>query len=206
LIKILVDYREKKVLEYLNDIEAEVTSLAIGDYVISNKCAVERKTVRDFVSSIMNKRIFNQARELSRNYERPIIVVEGNNLFEIDGIHPNALLGALTSLILDYGITVISTNDSGGTARLITALAKKNNSEKNEHILRPKKKPKNNNELKKYFLEGLPYIGPKLTKRILKEFPTISEFLNSDEKEMKKIKGLGKKKIEVIRRIVHEEN
>ena len=203
-MKVIADYREKKVLEYLNSVEVEKTNLEIGDFIVSEKCAIERKTVKDFVKSIIDKRIFNQAKELSENFERPIIIVEGNGLFDLPGIHPNALLGALASLILDYGVTIISTQDAGETARFITALAKKFDKNKKSFSLRPGKKPRTLEEQKKFVLQGFPDIGSELSERILKKFKTLKNFFNADKKQMIEIKGIGKNKAEKIWRILHE--
>ena len=66
-LKIIVDYREKNslvssVLVNLG-IEVEFQNLKVGDYIV-NGVAVERKTVSDFIGSMINKRLSNQLEEL----------------------------------------------------------------------------------------------------------------------------------------------
>ena len=41
-------------------VEVELKHLALADYIISDKIAVERKTVNDFVSSMLDKRLLKQ--------------------------------------------------------------------------------------------------------------------------------------------------
>ncbi len=194
---IIADFREKRVIGYLDKKRVIIKPLQIADFVISENCALERKTVTDFVKSIIDKRMFRQAEEMVE-YKRAILVIEGDGLFDLPGIHPNALMGAIASLILDYGLIIISTKDAGETARLISGIDKKEGKKKHEIPLRSKKKIKDIEYLRLYLMEGFPNIGPTLSKRILDKFKTPKEFFKADEKEMKKIHGLGKKKIKSI--------
>src|SRR3989337_4157601 len=58
--------------------EVEVRKLPICDYVVSDRCGIERKNARDFISSMKDLRLFNQAREISACYEKPILALEGH--------------------------------------------------------------------------------------------------------------------------------
>ena len=54
-------------------------NLEVGDYVISDRVAIERKTAQDFVASIIDpeRNLFRQLTDLSRTYERPVLILEG---------------------------------------------------------------------------------------------------------------------------------
>ncbi|HDD05084.1 MAG TPA: hypothetical protein ENF51_01170 [Candidatus Aenigmarchaeota archaeon] len=202
-VEVVADYREKKVLEYLKDLKVKTRSLPVADFIISGRCAIERKSVRDFAESVKSGRIFKQAEEL-KQFERPVIVVEGGNFYDVP-LHPNAVMGAIASLILDFGIAVINTSDAGETAALIKALAVREKKERREVALRGRKKPKGLKQLQEYFLEGLPHIGPKLAKRVLNHFKSVRNFINASESQMKRIEGLGEKKVRDIRRVIDSE-
>ncbi|MEA3254774.1 MAG: helicase-related protein, partial [Candidatus Altiarchaeota archaeon] len=63
-IKIFVDVREKnsKVLKILCEkADIDMRQLDVGDFILSDRVCVERKTVEDFLSSIIDKRLFSQA-------------------------------------------------------------------------------------------------------------------------------------------------
>jgi ERCC4-type nuclease len=198
---IIADYRERKVMEYLDKKKFRIKPLKVADFIISNRCALERKTVSDFVNSITDKRIFRQAEEMG-SYERSVLVIEGDGLFDLPGIHPNALLGAISSLILDYGMVILCTRDAAETARLVLAMDNREGKKLGEIPLRNKKRPKQMELLRQCLLEGFPDVGPILAKRIMQEFKTPLEFFNSSEKEMRKVRGLGKKKVGAIRRVM----
>ena len=64
---IIIDYREKNslVASHLLKLgfEVEFKELKIGDYIVKN-VIIERKTVSDFISSMINHRLLNQIEEL----------------------------------------------------------------------------------------------------------------------------------------------
>ncbi|MEK6819664.1 MAG: ERCC4 domain-containing protein, partial [Nanoarchaeota archaeon] len=111
--KIIVDYREKNslvssVLVNLG-VEIEFKNLKVGDYIV-NEVAVERKTVSDFISSMINKRLSNQLEELQQ-YKKKLLIVEGIDEQELysdseerTGMHPNAIRGFLLSILLKYNV------------------------------------------------------------------------------------------------------
>ena len=67
--RIIIDYREKNslVASHLVKLgfEIEFRELKVGDYVIKD-VVIERKTVSDFVSSMINQRLLKQIEELKQ--------------------------------------------------------------------------------------------------------------------------------------------
>ncbi len=88
-MRIVIDHREmrSKVAETLRKLGAdiEIATLAVGDYVVSNRVAFERKTVNDLFATMIERReLFSQLMDLGRSYKRPILIIEGQlppNLF-----------------------------------------------------------------------------------------------------------------------------
>ena len=81
-VVIVADHREAAsgVIKHLSALNALVRAgqLETGDYVLSDRVAVERKTVSDFASSIMDNRMFEQLGRLAKSYEKPILILEGD--------------------------------------------------------------------------------------------------------------------------------
>lgn len=77
--KIFADYREKNSLvpsELVSlGIEVEFKELKVADFIVRN-VAVERKTISDFISSMINKRLLKQLEELQQ-YEKKLLIIEG---------------------------------------------------------------------------------------------------------------------------------
>ena len=92
-LKIIVDHRENKgqLPRYLyeKDIQLETKALEVGDFILSNECVVELKKVSDFVNSLVDGRLFTQAKELRENFQKPLYIIEGDmrDIFEIQNVH-----------------------------------------------------------------------------------------------------------------------
>ncbi len=200
--KIIIDYREKNSLvasELVSlGMEIEFLELKVADYLVNN-VAIERKTVSDFISSMLNKRIIRQLQELQQ-YENRLLIIEGideQELYSDDeektGIHSNAIRGFLLSIALKFKVPIIFTKNYEDTARFIDILARKKEKETSLNVA---KKTLDKKERLQFILESFPGIGPKTAKKILSHFGTIKSIANASIEEMEKIIG---KKAEVFR-------
>jgi len=200
---IITDSRESKgsVKNYLEGLGAVVKTLPlkVGDFICSERVCVERKTGDDFISSIVDGRLFQQAEELKNNFAKPIILVEGN--YYAGGMKESAIKSALASIILNYEIPVIMTKDEGETARTIFWLAKREQIISNVGMgIKGKKKPKRLKDLQEHVISGLPGVSVVLSRRLLRKFKTISNLANAKEKELLEVDGVGK----VLAKRLHE--
>jgi Fanconi anemia group M protein len=120
-VQIVVDHREKGSYTIKELIELstvlDVQQLDVGDYVLSKRCAVEFKTVPDFIDSLIDGRLLQQAKELKKNYGRPLFVIEGlQDLYSVRNVHPNAIRGMLAAITVDFGIPILQTKNAKETA------------------------------------------------------------------------------------------
>lgn len=105
--------------------QVDIETLPLGDYRVGDRVIVERKTVRDLIDSIVDGRLFNQARRLAAAAPRPIIILEGEGVFRQGRLHPEVIYGSISSLALDHGLVVLTTENGAQTARLLTALLRR---------------------------------------------------------------------------------
>src|SRR3989344_2982707 len=110
MAKIIVDYREdKNIIKelYKHQIDVEIKSLISADFVMQVKdinnnakdLGIERKTNRDFLNSIIDKRILQQLIALKENFPLQLLIIEGGeNIYQIRDFHPNAIRGMLSSI------------------------------------------------------------------------------------------------------------
>lgn len=201
MVKIIVDRHEKDSLiasELIeNHYEIEFRTLPVADYLIGN-IAIERKTVSDFISSMLNKRLQRQLEEI-KQYPARMLIVEGieeqdlYNDYAESGVHANAIRGMLLSIMLDYNIPVIFSKDYKDSAKFIMLIAKRLENPKEHISLRVKKRSFNIAEQQQIIIEGFPGIGPAIAKALLKKFRTIKAIMNAPLNELEKINKLGKK-------------
>lgn len=205
-VRVIVDHREANsgVMTELSKlgVDIELASLPCGDYILSERVAVERKTVDDFASSIIDGRLFEQASALKEGFEHPLIVLEGTNPPARD-VRPEALMGALGSLLVDYGLPVVWTKDPAETALLLAVIAKREQTEKRKlPRIRGEKKPLSVRELQEYIVAGLPNVDVTLAKRLLQRFRTVERVFTAPTEELKSVEGIGEKISRHIREIL----
>lgn len=191
-IKIIVDNREKNALVATElsklGFQIEFKHLLVADYIV-NDIVIERKTISDLKSSIIDKRIISQLLEL-KQYSKHILILEGIEKDINPGIiHENAFRGFLLSVVLEYKVPMIFTQDYKDTAKYLSILAKK--SPKEDFALRAKKIISTEKEQVQYILEGFPGIGPITAKKLIKKFRSLDNIFTAPESELQEI--LGKK-------------
>ncbi len=203
--KIIADYREKNslVISHLisEGAEVEVKELKVADYIVKD-VAIERKTVSDFISSMINKRLLRQLEELQQ-YPKKILIIEGIEEEELyndnsEGINANAIRGFLLSITLKHNIPIIFTKSSEDTAKFLLVIAKKKGNLENG--LNAKKKTLSKKEQMQLIIEGFQGIGPKNAKKLLEHFGTLKKIFEAPLEDIEKIIG---KKSEAFK-LLHE--
>ena len=53
-------------------------NLEVGDYIFDNKVVFEFKTISDFVSSIQDNRVFNEAINQAENFDYHFVIIQGD--------------------------------------------------------------------------------------------------------------------------------
>ena len=198
--KIIADYREKNsmVISFLisHGAEVETKELKVADYIVKD-VAIERKTVQDFISSMINKRLLRQIEELQQ-YPNKLLLIEGVEEHELyndhpEGINGNAIRGFLLSILLKDKIPVIFTKNAEDTAKFLLVLAKKRDKEMSLHA---KKRSFDKKEQKQFVLESFPGIGPSTAKKLLEKFTSLKNIFNASEEELRVCIG---KKAEIFK-------
>ncbi len=203
-INIFVDMREldSKIDSKLEDLGMKVIKkqLDVADFLVSDRCAIERKTGQDFLSSIKDRRLFRQAKQMNDYFDRSIMIIEGD--YKNSGFHPNSIRGALVALSVDYGISVFYTKDIDETSQLIYNIAKREQKEnKRDLMLRGKKRAETEKDFQINLVESLPKIGPNLAKNLMEKFRSISNLVCASEKDIAEVEGVGKKRAKEIKKI-----
>jgi Fanconi anemia group M protein len=210
-ITIVCDQRERSssVISELtsfnsNDISINIKleKLSIGDYQITDEIIIERKTISDLESSIIDGRIFSQLQELLK-FSKPCLIIEGNmNLVYNNNTRLNkkAIIGLLTSIGINYKVPIFFTKNQKETSEFLYVIAKREQLG-NGYIpkLRYTKNKLSFSQRQIFIMESFPDIGPSLARTILKEFKTLKNIVNSDISDLKKVSKLGSKKADKLK-------
>ncbi|MFZ3051651.1 MAG: DEAD/DEAH box helicase [Methanothrix sp.] len=203
--KIYVDPRERGMAKLLEGRGAEVTlkNLEVGDYVVSDRVAIERKTAQDFVASIIDpeRNLFRQIADLARSYERPVLILEGRDLYSRQ-VSASSIQGALASVAVDYGMPIIPTEDQEDTASVITMLAARERRAGHEPKLHGHKTARTLKEQQEYLISAIPSVGPSVARKLLRHFGSIEKVIAASKEELQEVDMVGPKIAERIRELV----
>jgi len=196
---IIVDSREAntaaKIVKGLRerDVNVKIEVLQKGDYVLSDVCAVERKTVRDFVYTLTHRHLFEQLFKLKEAYPKSLILLEGYLpiIYKFSRIKPASVWGAMFHLAKN-GIAMINTTSYKETIDFLYVAARQEQIvEKRIPTVHPIKKCETTSDAQIFFLASLPNIGREKALAILKSYQTPLNALIGVDSWPKTVYGLG---------------
>ncbi|MFH1229717.1 MAG: ERCC4 domain-containing protein [Candidatus Aenigmatarchaeota archaeon] len=206
-VLIFVDTRESLIIDYFKQYDCTVQRkmLLMGDFIVSDRIVIEKKTVNDFINSITDKRLFIQLKAMKDNFEKPLLLIEGTESL-YGQLNPNIIRGVLSAITVDMGIPILWTRDLADTAGLIYWIAKREQiDERREVSLKDRKVPKTIEGHQEYLIASLPDISIVRSKALLKHFKSPKNIFNASAKELQEVKGVGKKIAEKIKNILEKD-
>ncbi|WP_306054881.1 DEAD/DEAH box helicase [Natronococcus wangiae] len=212
-VEVVADQREMdaniaRELSRREGYEVRLETLDVGDYVLSDRVVVERKSVADFVDSLVgaDRSVFEQVGAMGRHYARPIVIVEGDGLYEQRDVHPNAVRGALSSLAVDFGASVLRTEGEADTTDLLAVIAGREQEGGDREVsVHGEKQSKTLAEQQEYVVSSIAEIGPVTARSLLGEFGTVEAVMIATEAELMEAEGVGRVTAERIREVVGSE-
>jgi Fanconi anemia group M protein len=214
MISIVADLRERAsgIPRALSEkgLEVRMQRLEIGDYLLTPKIAVERKTMADFVQSIFDKRLFAQIGALRMHFQSPILLLENcvmpHGETDARRIHPSAFRGALLYVSLLNRIPILQTENAADTVEMLLAMAQIVHHEPNRDFsLHAKRRSASPALTQRYILETIPGLGPHLANALLKQFGSLQAVFDATSKDLMEVPGIGRNKAENIRTLLQRE-
>ncbi len=211
-LTIFVDQRETRsgVARFLQKagVNLKLRNLGIGDYIVSDRVCIERKSAVDFLDSLVNKRrnLLEQIHRMKNEYEKPLLVIEGDSIYGQRNVHPNVVRAVMATIAVDLSVPIIQTRDEADTASLIYVIAKReqmpNPTEVNPH---GKKPSASLTEQQEYLISALSNIGIVTARNLLRRFKTIERILTASKEELMEVEHVGEKTAEHIKEVLSKE-
>ena len=210
-VEIVVDQREldASIAKDLSRKEEAVTrleTLAVGDYVLSDRVVVERKTVSDFLDTLTGsdeRSMFEQVKDDARHYARPVVIIEGEDLYGERSVHPNAIRGALASLVVDFGASVLRTTDEDETTELLATIAAREQEDDDRTVsVHGEKSSKTLAEQQEYVVASVAEVGPVTAESLLAEFGSVESVVTASVEDLQAAEGVGEVTAERFREVV----
>ena len=197
-LHIIADDRERKSeviqsLMMMKGITVQIKRLSIGDYRADNRLVFERKTLKDFASSLIDGRLFNQMLRLANSKPKGILILEGTgkDLAE-SGIKREAMQGALVTVALILGIPILRSKEPYETAKLIVYATRQIRSIAKCGIQRHGYQPRKKRSRQLYILQGLPGVGRERAMRLLDNFGSVENVIIASSEELNRLMVLVK--------------
>jgi ERCC4-type nuclease len=200
-LTIIVDSREAKTAEKIvkglreQNIGLRIEALEKGDYVLSSTCAVERKTVQDFVSTLTRRHLFKQLFKLKEAYPKALMLLEGYLpvIYKFSRIKPASVWGAMFHLAKN-GIAMVNTTSYKETIDFLRVAAYQEQSvDRSTPTVHPVKKCETTSDAQIFFLASLPNIGKERAIAILEKYQTPSNAMRNLNEWPKDVYRLGPK-------------
>ncbi|MEM0270928.1 MAG: ERCC4 domain-containing protein [Thermoprotei archaeon] len=193
--RIVADYREKDsyfvgLLVQLG-VEPAYTNLSVGDYIVSNTVAVERKSATDLVASILDGRFSDQVERLKQAYPHSVLLVVGG-LSEAVSRAPNpGLVYSRLALACLGGVNLVILGSNEEGAHFLKWLAAEAKGSWLGYEPMIKRKPKNQSVHRQVFdvLTAIPSVGAKRAERLMNAFPNLLAVLQASEERLASLVG-----------------
>jgi len=177
----------------------------VDRYVLSKRVAIERRTGSGLPAGIMDKSLFTSAIYLRQHFAVPVLILEGEVNFQYSMIDPQATRGAMSSMLLLYGLNVLATPTVEETVSLILMFARQEQIGIPDISLIPKRKAPDLPDLQRRVIEMLPGAGMVMARQLLQHFGSVQRIINATEDDLRAMRGIGAKKARQIVQVCRAE-
>jgi DNA excision repair protein ERCC-4 len=179
-------------------LEVRPAQLPAGDYVLSDRLVVERKTGADLAASIKDRRLFEQIERLREAYAAVVLLVEGEPVH----IAEHSWRGAL-GRVLAAGVAVLRTADREDSAAWLMQLHRLEAKGPSEARGRPRtRRPTGDlRRVAEDVLGCLPGVSTVGAQRLLDHFGSLAAVFAADEAQLRAVPGIGPVRAAALERL-----
>lgn len=187
----LVDHRERSSAIpdalVMAGLDVELTDLPVGDYVLGQDLAVERKGPSDLGASIRDGRLFDQAVRLQSAFPQAVLLIEGE-----PRIAEDAWRGAVCRLIED-GFTVLHSLDADDSAAWLVRLAKRaRRAHPTVRTEGPRRAPRHPSAQAEVMLSVVPGISTTMARSLLATYGSLAAIADAAQADLRRHPGIGR--------------
>ena len=213
--KIIIASRLKNnpVARFLSDLGTSVkyVSLRRGEFVLSTDIGVKYMTAEQFVQAISNRSIYRDILEFKREYNSPVVIVEGQDPLHDPHLDLTMAHAAMLFMSVINRVPVLFANNEVETAQMLFMLTgqvgsgmeiqsgkdadKKTESDEKSTVDDPKR----------LIVESLPNVGPALAQSLLNHFGSLAGMFAAEVDDLRRVEGVGPKRAKQIFRFIRGE-
>lgn len=229
VVQIIIDHREgpsgliDELIDYVYETQSlrittnmETAQLEVADVIISanddgtGRVGIERKSVDDFVDTVINpnRDMVRQMADLKRTFTRPMVILEGDTIFGLRGVSPEALRASMRMVGIGFGIPIIPTKSIEETAAYIVTIARGEQIDEKRKIAIPhtKRTQMTMTQRQEYVVSSIGSgVGASTAERLLRHFGSVRSIMNAPIDELCLVEGIGTKTAENILEVIGSE-
>ena len=210
-IQIRIDTQEQRsgipaLLAAMAQVHVELTPLRIGDYDVGGDPhrVFERKTASDFLSSLVQGRLFAQLTELRKSRFAPILLLEGNPLHVSHSqMRPESIRGALTHITAILRVPILPSSGPADSAHLVYAAAKQCQIGHATHGPAVGRRRASLSEQQMQIVLSLPGVGRTTARAVCARFRSLHDLLNADAATLATVPGVGPSRAAALEQLLH---
>jgi len=204
---IIADYRERN-----SPLVAQITArgmsvvydrLDIADYLISGGIAIERKSPKDLISSILDGRLFDQVHRMREVYYKCVVLLTGS-LAEAVKLAPNeALVYSSLAWVTVNQVSLVFAKEKEAAELMYWLAEKAKETETSDYRPLIRRKPKGSDQilLRLQVLNALPGVGPVSAQSLLSHFGSLAGVFGASQSQLEGI--IGRSKAKRIYELIH---
>ena len=200
--------RDSDLIHYLEKEEITFTfsQLKYVDFMIAGRIAIIKRTTEEFAVDLKNKMVHRTLPFFKREYPEPLYIIEGEDL-AVNGTPLPTIRSAITHITAVSRIPIIRTMDTRETARYLALLVKQSQFSGPSTRRAVQSEPEDEQPVawQVEILTHLPDVDRVIAARLMKKFGTVRAVLDAKTSSMQKIKGVGPKKSERIKKALVKE-
>jgi len=174
-------------------------NLKSGDFLITDKIAVEIMTADEFIEAINNKMLFRKLIDFKRDFPEAVFILQG--FISLNGkMNSPKIRSAISYITILNRMPMIMTTDGKDSAQYLNLLVRQA-----QHGLtfdhendRKKERYGSLKEAQLAVLSSLPEVGSATAEALLTHFGSLSKVFKATASDLMKVGGIGKKKAERI--------
>ena len=174
-------------------------NLKSGDFLISDKIAVEIMTADEFLESVNNKMLFRKLIDFKRDFPEAVFILQGFN--SLNGkMNSPKIRSAISYITILNRMPIIMTTDGKDSAQYLNLLVRQAQHGLTFEHEGEKKKERyaSLKEAQLAVLSSLPEVGAATAEALLVHFGSLAKVFKASASDLMKVGGIGKKKAERI--------
>ena len=171
--------------------EPDVQELENADIVVSSRVAVALRTVDEFIRGISGGTLQTALAKLKHEYLHPLLIVQGPS--QGAGVQAGnaAVYDALSALLSEFHMPVLSTANASETAAMIGSL-RRQEEEKATGKTRSVQTSLDPGSRQMFLVQGLPNVSATLAQRLLERFGSVKGIADASIEELMAVDGIGR--------------